>query len=189
MEKEIKNQPIIPTLGKHIIIELSYCKEDTINDIKKVEEVMVEAARVANATVINTAFHKFSPMGVSGVVVISESHISIHTWPEVGYAALDIYTCGNTTKPFKACYYLAKQFKAKKIKATYIIRGIQKKNLYTHKVKAIEGDIKTLKVLPTKFKILKNQRSLNNIKANGEKNNTIKVNGIKKEHKLLVGEK
>ena len=62
-------------------------------------------------------------MGVSGVVVISESHLSIHTWPELGYAAIDIYTCGSNTKPFKACYFLAQKFKVKKIKATYIIIG------------------------------------------------------------------
>jgi len=175
MEKELKYQPIIPTLGKHIIIELSGCEEEQINDVKKVEQLMLEAAKIANATIIRSVFHKFSPMGVSGVVVISESHISIHTWPEVGYAAIDIYTCGNTTKPFKACYYLAKQFKAQKIKATYILRGIQNKNYYTHKVKAIEGNINALKVLPTKFKILKE----NSFKGNSFKENSFKGTSFK----------
>ncbi len=156
MEKELI-KPVIPTLGKHIIVELSGCDENSINEITEVEKTMLEAAKQANATIIKSVFHKFSPVGVSGVVVISESHLSIHTWPELGYAAIDIYTCGNTTKPFKACYYLAKKFKAKKIKATYILRGIEnkRKNLYTHKIKIIEGNINVLKVLPTRIKIEK----------------------------------
>lgn len=157
MEKELI-QPVIPTLGKHIIIELSGCKENSINEIVSVEQTMLEAAKQANATVIKSVFHKFSPVGVSGVVVISESHLSIHTWPELGYCAIDIYTCGKTTKPFKACYYLAKKFGAKKIKATYILRGIENKpkNFYTHKIKII----KTSKIFSKS--ILKSKNGKNN---------------------------
>ncbi|MDW8195196.1 MAG: adenosylmethionine decarboxylase [Candidatus Calescibacterium sp.] len=165
MEKEF-SKPVIPTLGKHIIVELSGCDPNTINDIHDVENTMIDAAKEANATIIKNVFHKFSPVGVSGVVVISESHLSIHTWPELGYAAIDIYTCGNTTKPFKACYFLAKQFKAKKIKATYILRGIEnkRKKFYTHKIKIIEGNINVLRVLPTKIKISKYKNGNNHNK-------------------------
>lgn len=175
--------PVIPTLGKHIIVELSGCTEEEINDIAKVEDLMNQAAKKANANIIKSVFHKFSPMGVSGVVVISESHLSIHTWPELGYAAIDIYTCGATTKPFKACYFLAEKFKAKKIKATYIIRGIEKKsknnnyNFYTHKIKMVEGNVNTLKILPTLVKKI----SLNNNNNNNHK--------YKKSILLLAGEK
>lgn len=181
---KIQNVPIIPTLGKHIIVELSGCLEETINDLSKVEALMNEAAKKANATIIKSVFHKFSPVGVSGVVVISESHLSIHTWPELGYAAIDIYTCGSNTKPFKACYFLAQKFKAKKIKATYIIRGIEKKsknkkyNFYTHKIKMMEGNVNTLKILPTLVKKIQNN-------ANNHKNgNNHKYNNML----LLVGE-
>lgn len=173
--------PVIPTLGKHIIVELSGCSEEEINDISKVENLMNQAAKKANANIIKSVFHKFSPMGVSGVVVISESHLSIHTWPELGYAAIDVYTCGSTTKPFKACYFLAQKFKAKKIKATYIIRGIEKKsknnnyNFYTHKIKMVEGNVNTLKILPTLVKKI----PLNNHKNNNHKSNIL----------LLAGEK
>ncbi|MGB9637828.1 MAG: adenosylmethionine decarboxylase [bacterium] len=173
--KEIKI-PVIPTLGKHIIVELSGCSEEEINDLNKVEEIMNQAAKKANATIIKSVFHKFSPMGVSGVVVISESHLSIHTWPELGYAAIDIYTCGFATKPFKACYFLAQKFKARKIKATYIIRGIKKHyNFYTHKIKMVEGNINTLKILPTLVKKIQN----NTDSFQKENKNTL----------LLVGEK
>ena len=157
-----QNVPVIPTLGRHIIVELSGCEGEVINDLSKVEGLMNEAAKRANATIIKSVFHKFSPVGVSGVVVISESHLSIHTWPELGYAAIDIYTCGSNTKPFKACYFLAQKFKAKKIKATYIIRGIEKKsknkeyNFYIHKIKMIEGNVNTLKILPTLVKKIQN---------------------------------
>lgn len=159
---KVQNVPVIPTLGRHIIVELSGCEEEVINDLSKVEGLMNEAAKRANATIIKSVFHKFSPVGVSGVVVISESHLSIHTWPELGYAAIDIYTCGSNTKPFKACYFLAQKFKAKKIKATYIIRGIEKKsknkeyNFYIHKIKMIEGNVNTLKILPTLVKKIQN---------------------------------
>jgi S-adenosylmethionine decarboxylase len=181
---KVQNVPVIPTLGRHIIVELSGCLEETINDLSKVEALMNEAAKKANATIIKSVFHKFSPMGVSGVVVISESHLSIHTWPELGYAAIDIYTCGSNTKPFKACYFLAQKFKAKKIKATYIIRGIEKKsknkeyNFYTHKIKMMEGNVNTLKILPTLVKKIQNNGN-NHKKEKKEDNNML----------LLVGEK
>lgn len=179
MEKEIE-QPVIPTLGKHIIVELSGCCQEQINEVNNVQKIMLEAAQKANANVIKSVFHKFSPVGVSGVVVISESHLSIHTWPELGYAAIDIYTCGNSTKPFRACYYLAQKFKAQKIKATYILRGIQNKhkNFYTHKIKAVEGNINVLRVLPTKIKIDKNIK--NNLRNSNNSNGfakSIKTNG------------
>lgn len=180
MEKELNN-PVIPTLGKHIIIELSGCDTSAINEIFSVEKTMLEAANQAKATVIKSVFHKFSPVGVSGVIVISESHLSIHTWPELGYAAIDIYTCGITTKPFKACYYLAKKFKAKKIKATYILRGIldKRKKFYTHKIKIVEGDINVLRVLPTKIKVNKNIMNGNKseLLLVGGKNESIHSNG------------
>ncbi|MDW8132946.1 MAG: adenosylmethionine decarboxylase [Candidatus Calescibacterium sp.] len=179
MEKELI-QPVIPTLGKHIIVELSGCEANSINEIASVEKTMVEAATKANATIIKSVFHKFSPVGVSGVVVISESHLSIHTWPELGYAAIDIYTCGNTTKPFKACYYLAQKFKAQKIKATYILRGIEnkRKNFYTHKIKIIEGNINVLRVLPTKIKINKYKSEYRN--GNGHLNTRFALVGENK---------
>tara|TARA_R110001592_G_scaffold9723_4_gene51478 strand:+ start:33901 stop:35181 length:1281 start_codon:yes stop_codon:yes gene_type:complete len=81
-------------LGNHILVEFMGCIPEIMNDVSVIEEAMVNAADIAGATVINSTFHHFSPYGVSGVVVIQESHLAIHTWPEYGYAAVDLFTCG-----------------------------------------------------------------------------------------------
>jgi len=82
-------------LGNHILVEFMNCDPHIMNDVATIERDMVDAARKAGATVINSTFHHFSPWGVSGVVVIQESHLAIHTWPEYGYAAVDLFTCGD----------------------------------------------------------------------------------------------
>ena len=84
---------------------------------------MVNAALEAGAEIRELAFHKFSPQGVSGVVVISESHLAIHTWPELGYAAVDVFTCGDKVNPWDACNYLAEMFQADEVNASEIKRG------------------------------------------------------------------
>lgn len=112
-------------LGRHIIAELSDCDPQILSDLERVRELMVRGAEVANAEVREVAFHKFNPHGVSGVVVIAESHLSIHTWPEFNYAAIDIYTCGDTTDPWKACTYLAEEFQAGNVATTVVERGIE----------------------------------------------------------------
>lgn len=111
-------------LGRHVLAEIYGCDFDILNDIKLVEKIMVNAALDAGAEVREYVFHKFSPQGVSGVVVISESHLAIHTWPELGYAAVDVFTCGEKVDPWEACDYLTKEFKAKKVVAKEQKRGI-----------------------------------------------------------------
>jgi len=115
-------------LGRHFILELSHCSSEVLCSLTKVREYIVEAAKRANAHVLKVTFHKFSPHGISGVVVIAESHLSIHTWPEEGYAAVDIYTCGDTTTPETACEYLAQMFEAKNVKLTVVNRGVKNGN-------------------------------------------------------------
>ncbi|WP_227766186.1 adenosylmethionine decarboxylase [Zhaonella formicivorans] len=110
-------------LGRHVLAEIYGCDFDILNDIKKVEEIMVNAALEAGAEVREFVFHKFSPQGVSGVVVISESHLAIHTWPELGYAAVDVFTCGERVNPWDACKYLTEKFNAKQVEATEVERG------------------------------------------------------------------
>jgi S-adenosylmethionine decarboxylase len=104
-------------LGRHVFADIYGCRFDALNDIKKVERMMVEAALKSGAEVREVAFHKFSPQGVSGVVVISESHLAIHTWPEFGCAAIDVFTCGDTVNPWDACNYLVEVFGAQEVKA------------------------------------------------------------------------
>ncbi|MDE2999201.1 MAG: polyamine aminopropyltransferase [Gemmatimonadota bacterium] len=99
-------------LGRHILVELYGSPASVLNDVIRIEACMVRAARAANATVINTSFHRFSPYGVSGVVVIHESHLSIHTWPEYGFAAVDLFTCGDTIDPWPAYEALKSDLKA-----------------------------------------------------------------------------
>ncbi len=112
-------------LGTHIVCELSGCDPAALSDIDGVRKMMVEAARAANATIMESAFHRFQPQGVSGVVVIAESHLAIHTWPETGYAAMDFYTCGDHTDPWAACEYAARALGAKTMLTTEVKRGIE----------------------------------------------------------------
>ncbi|HHW42301.1 S-adenosylmethionine decarboxylase proenzyme [Desulfofundulus thermobenzoicus] len=111
-------------LGRHVLAEIYGCEFDILNDIEKVEEIMVNAALEAGAEVRECVFHKFSPQGVSGVVVISESHLAIHTWPELGYAAVDVFTCGEKVDPWDACNYLTSHFCARHMTARETKRGI-----------------------------------------------------------------
>ncbi|ADL51880.1 adenosylmethionine decarboxylase [Clostridium cellulovorans] len=112
------------TLGRHILAEIYGCDEDILNDKNAIEKIMVDSALKSGAEVREVAFHKFSPQGVSGVVIISESHLTIHTWPELGYAAVDVFTCGDRINPWDACNYMTELFKAKNMTATEVKRGI-----------------------------------------------------------------
>lgn len=124
-------------LGTHIVCELSGCDAAALTDVDGVRATLMQAAREANATIMETAFHRFQPQGVSGVVVLAESHISIHTWPETGYAAMDFYTCGDHTDPWLAAEYAAKAFGADSMQTTEVKRGVEAaKGQYTHVVTA-----------------------------------------------------
>ena len=111
------------TLGKQLLVELSGCHGGMLDSTALVERCLVEAVREAKATVVQTVFHRFSPYGVSGVVVIAESHVAIHTWPEHGYAAVDIFTCSEQIDPYSIMKSLARKFSARQHTATLIHRG------------------------------------------------------------------
>jgi len=111
-------------LGNHLLIELYDCDTNSINDAIKIEKLLLKAVKISGATALNSTFHKFSPHGVSGIVVISESHFSIHTWPEYGYCALDIFTCGTEIKSEKALDFLKKELEVGSISVTEVKRGI-----------------------------------------------------------------
>jgi len=81
-------------LGQHWLIEGYHCDARLLSDPTAMETVLQRTAEIMGATIVTSTFHHFSPLGVSGVVVIQESHLTIHTWPEHGYAAVDIFTCG-----------------------------------------------------------------------------------------------
>ena len=111
------------SLGRHILVEFTDCNADILNDVETVENAMVDAAKTAGATVINSTFHHFSPWGISGVVVIQESHLAIHTWPEYRYAAVDLFTCGETVDPWVSFEFLKKAFQSNKYSALEMNRG------------------------------------------------------------------
>ena len=111
-------------LGRHILAEIYGCDPRILNNKDFIEKIMVESALKAGAEVREVAFHKFSPQGVSGVVIISESHLTIHSWPELGYAAVDVFTCGDSVNPWKACDYITEYLNAKNMTATEVKRGI-----------------------------------------------------------------
>jgi len=110
-------------LGTHLLIEFYNCDREILNDEKTITKLFVEAARKAKATVVEQVFHKFNPHGVSGVVVISESHLAVHTWPEYGYAAVDVFTCGTEIDPWVAQKYIAEGLKSENSTAIEMKRG------------------------------------------------------------------
>lgn len=111
-------------LGRHILVEAEGCDPTTLNDPGRVEAILVAAALQAGAEVREVAFHRFSPQGVSGVVVISESHLAIHTWPELGYAAVDVFTCGDRVDPWVAVNHITAHFKASRVETKEVARGV-----------------------------------------------------------------
>ncbi|HBG23220.1 MAG TPA: S-adenosylmethionine decarboxylase proenzyme [Peptococcaceae bacterium] len=114
----------INSLGRHVLAELYGCTFEALDDTEKVKSYMIKAAISAGAEVRESVFHKFSPQGVSGVVIISESHLTIHTWPELGYAAVDVFTCGDKINPWDACKHLSEILQAEHVTATEMRRGI-----------------------------------------------------------------
>jgi spermidine synthase len=115
-------------LGHHLIIDLGGCNPDLLTGVDFVEGVLREAAKAAKATVVASKFHQFTPTGVSGALVLAESHITIHTWPEVnGYCAIDIFTCGPLTDNFAAMTVMKEGFMAKECTVVEIERGKEQK--------------------------------------------------------------
>lgn len=111
-------------LGVHLMLELNQCNEKLLNDLAYVRQAMVKAAEAVGAHVIGESFHQFSPQGVTGILAISESHLCIHTWPEYGYAAADIFTCGANIEPQRAAQVLIDEFHSKQPALTELHRGI-----------------------------------------------------------------
>jgi S-adenosylmethionine decarboxylase len=112
------------TMGRHVIAELWNCNEEKLNDMMYIEQVFVDAALRAGAEVREVAFHKFAPHGVSGVVIISESHLTIHSFPEHGYASIDVYTCGDRIDPNVAAQFIVDALEAGRNETVEVPRGM-----------------------------------------------------------------
>jgi S-adenosylmethionine decarboxylase len=111
-------------LGRHLLLELKICNEEVLNDLGFLRDCLNEAAVQSGATVVGESFCHFSPQGVSGVVNIAESHISIHTWPEYKYAAVDVFTCGDDVDPEKAARLITEKLGARSHSLIELRRGI-----------------------------------------------------------------
>lgn len=111
-------------LGCHVLLELRECNPTLLNDLNYVRQAMLTAANDVGATVVGESFHRFSPQGVTGILAIAESHISIHTWPEFGYAAADIFTCGTSFSVSAAAERLATSLECLEPEFKEIERGL-----------------------------------------------------------------
>jgi len=111
-------------LGRHLLAELVDCDSVLLIDSEKLEKAMKDAARLAGATVVDSVFHRYNPQGLSGIVVIAESHISIHTWPEYKYAAVDCFTCGSNVDPERALSSLKQALGCRDMQVREFNRGM-----------------------------------------------------------------
>ena len=109
-------------VGKHCILELYDCNQNKLNDEAFIRTTLTMSAKQAGAQLINMITHSFSPQGVTGLALLAESHISIHTWPEIGYAAVDVFTCGKHTFPEIACESMVKEFSPR----TFSVKNIER---------------------------------------------------------------
>ena len=113
-------------VGKHCLLELYECDASKLNDEAFVRTSLTYASKTAGARLLNLITYKFQPQGVTGMALLAESHISIHTWPEQKYAAIDVFTCGEKALPEKACNFLVKEFSAKRNSLRTLYRKVPK---------------------------------------------------------------
>lgn len=120
------------SLGTHILVDFYGCNPDILNDVNAIRHALFEAAEVAKASIVADNFHMFSPFGVSGALIIKESHFTIHTWPEHQYAAVDLFTCGSNLDLKNAMFLLKERFESANMEFNNIMRGILKNGKAVH---------------------------------------------------------
>lgn len=114
----------MPTAGRHCMIELWGCPPAALDDPAAVRSAMIAAIAASRCTLLSECSHRFAPQGVTIVGLLAESHISIHTWPEHGYAAADVFTCGDRGDPEAACLVLVDELRAARHELRTIARGV-----------------------------------------------------------------
>lgn len=112
-------------IGAHYLLEMYSCPPEVIDDLERVRLAVRDAATVARCTVLHEAAHSFQPQGVTALALLAESHISVHTWPELGYAAADVFTCGEHARPRDACESLARALQAGRFEIKSLERGVR----------------------------------------------------------------
>ncbi len=111
-------------LGHHFIAELWECPEGLLDDPERLQQISLESAETARVTVISSQFHRFSPQGVTGILLLAESHLSLHTWPEHGYCAMDLFTCGDFQAAREAIHQLSRKLQAGRVVLSEMKRGL-----------------------------------------------------------------
>ena len=131
-------------LGHQLMVEFYDCDKEMLDNLTGIEKAMMDAAIISGATIVEKVFHRFSPFGVSGVVVIAESHLAIHTWPEYGYAAVDLFTCGTEVDPMKGFELLEERLGSQNMSVVEMKRGVLPQANGRHKPLAMEAEMSEL---------------------------------------------
>jgi S-adenosylmethionine decarboxylase proenzyme len=113
----------LETTSHHFLVEVYKVKSELLDSLEELQSIFLESVKYGGATYISHHFHRFSPQGVSGVVVIAESHLSIHSWPENGYAAIDVFTCGDKRIGENILQYITEKLETSEYQIKYILRG------------------------------------------------------------------
>ena len=125
--RSFNNDQKLSHQSKHLLLELYRCDYEKLNDESFLRCTLNNAAKLANAKVLNLISNKFEPQGVTAIALLAESHLSIHTWPEVNYSAVDIFTCGQNMEPDLSCKYLIQALMAEE----HLLRVINRNPLLT----------------------------------------------------------
>jgi len=115
--------PTPPPYARHLLAEYYGCEAAVLDDERALEEVLREAAIAARTTILDVHLHKFAPQGVSGVVILAESHLAIHTWPEHGYASIELYVCGQQADPERGHARLVERLRPQHTETELLVRG------------------------------------------------------------------
>ena len=110
-------------LATHLLLDLKRCNAERLDDLDFVRRSLIDAVAEAEATMVSESFHKFAPVGVTGVIALAESHISVHTWPEHAFATVDILTCGPNVKPRRAADLIIRRLECEEPSITELERG------------------------------------------------------------------
>ena len=130
-------------LAVHIIAELYGCDQEQISYVESLQPILREVVRASGLTEITSRFHQFEPYGVTGFILLAESHVSIHTWPEYGYAAVDIYTCSTEEKANCALSVLLDHLKPKKVEIKKFYRGNVEQSSFVESSCSSSADVKS----------------------------------------------
>ena len=110
--------------GRHLILDLYECDPEILDDYEELQRILEASLIMAKANILRIFGEKFEPQGVTLLALLAESHASIHTWPELGYCAVDLYTCGDTTQTHRAAEFLKTKLKAKTSEEKELVRSV-----------------------------------------------------------------